>query len=116
MLVTTRITDDDLTPDSHCDSAIIRGWLDPNGAGLNPTSAAIRLSDSAVEQKLKKAIYKFPTEWEAATIDARWGWLKTQSTENPQPMTVEDFERLKAHITKLTFWPGGMGIDMEGTR
>ena len=105
------LINDDLTPDSHCDSAIIRGWLDPNGAGLNPTSAAVRLSDSAVAQKLKKAIYKFPTEWDAATIDARWGWLQTQSTENPQPMTVEDFERLKAHITKLTFWPGGMGID-----
>lgn len=106
-----KLINDDSTPDSHCNSPIIREWLDPNATGLTPTSAAVRLIEDGVVKKLKKAIYKFPTEWDAATIDARWGWLKTQSTENPHPMTVEDFDRLKAHISELAFWPGGMGID-----
>ena len=55
--------------------------------------------------------FKFPTEWDSGTIDARWGWLKTQSTENPTPMSATDFEQLRAHITALAFWPGGTLLD-----
>jgi predicted chitinase/murein DD-endopeptidase MepM/ murein hydrolase activator NlpD len=107
-----QLIDDAVGQDSRCDSALIRGWLDADGDGRNtPAEAEARLADTAIAAKLARTVCKFPTEWEAATIDARWGWLKTSTTENPQPLSDEDFEDLSAHITALAFWPGGMGID-----
>jgi predicted chitinase len=100
-----KIISDDTNTDSRCDSATIKAWLDISGDGrVDPIEATARLSDTAVANKLKQTICKFPTEWEIATIDARWGWLKTQSDENPTPLTEDDFTRLKAHITALCFW------------
>ena len=106
------LIDDSADGDSRCDSAAIRGWLDSDGNGkVSPAEARSRLSDNTVAPKLARAICKFPTEWNAATIDARWGWLKVQSDENPDPLSADDFDDLRKHITALAFWPGGMGID-----
>ena len=106
-----RLIDDAVGQDSRCDSAVIRGWLDVNNDGqVNPAEATAQLSNAAIAPKLARAICKFPSEWDAATIDARWGWLKSSTAENPQPLTSPDFELLRAHITALAFWPGGMGI------
>jgi predicted chitinase len=100
-----KIISDDTNVDSRCDSPTIKAWLDISGDGrVDPIEAAVRLSDAVVASKLKRTICKFPTEWQIATIDARWGWLKTQSDENPMPITEDDFTRLKAHITMLCFW------------
>ena len=106
------LIDDSADGDSRCDSTVIRGWLDSDGNGqVSPAEARSRLSDNTVAPKLARAICKFPTEWNAATIDARWGWLKIQSDENPDPLSADDFEDLRKHITALAFWPDGMGID-----
>lgn len=103
-----RLIDDSADQDSRCDSATIRGWLDSNGNGtIDPTEAATMQATPAVAAKLARCIAKFPTEWNAETIDQRWGWLKTSTLENPEPLTEEDFARLKAHLTKLAFWPSG---------
>jgi predicted chitinase len=100
-----KLIDDDTDTNSRCESPTIIGWLDTDHDGhVDPTEAASRLGDTAIREKLKKTICKFPTEWETATIDARWGWLKTQSLENPHPMDEASFGRLKAHITVLCFW------------
>ena len=102
-----RIINDDTDADNRCNSATIKSWLDISGDGrVDPIEATARLSDAAVADKLKKTICKFPTEWETATIDARWGWLKMQSDENPTPVTADDFTLLKTHITALCFWQG----------
>jgi Peptidase family M23 len=107
-----QLIDDAVGQDSRCDSALIRGWLDANSDGsVNPTEAQARLDQAEVAQKVSRTICKFPTEWDAATIDARWGWLKTSTPENPEPLNDESFEALRAHITALAFWPGGIGID-----
>jgi predicted chitinase len=99
------LVNDDTGTDSRCSSAIIRGWLDTNEDGkITKAEVTARLSVSSVVAKLKKSICKFPTEWEAATIDHRWSWLKTQSEENPTPITTDDFTRLQAHVTALCFW------------
>ena len=106
------LIDDSADGDSRCDSTVIRGWLDGDGNGqVSPAEARSRLSDNTVAPKLARAICKFPTEWNATTIDARWEWLKTQSDENSDPLSADDFEDLRKHITALAFWPGGMGID-----
>jgi hydroxyethylthiazole kinase len=106
------LIDDSADGNSRCDSAVIRGWLDSDGNGtVSAAEAQARMGDVTVAPKLAHAICKFPTEWDAATIDARWGWLKTQTDENPIPLSDEDFEALRKHITALTFWPGGLSID-----
>jgi hydroxyethylthiazole kinase len=60
--------------------------------------------------KLARTICKFPTEWDAASIDQRWGWLKTSTEENPHPFSDADFELLRTHIQALAFFPGGTGL------
>jgi hypothetical protein len=106
------LIDDSADGNSRCDSAVIRGWLDSDGSGtVSAAEAQSRMGDVTVAPKLAHAICKFPTEWNAATIDARWGWLKIQGDANPMPLNDEDFEALRRHITALTFWPGNMTID-----
>ena len=99
------LVDDSADQDSRMDSALIRGWLDTNGDGkVTPAEARAQLASAAVKEKLKRAICKMPTEWRAATIDARWGWLKTASAENPDKLSDADFAAFKAHVTALCFW------------
>lgn len=105
------LVDDSADQDSRCDSAIIKGWLDVNGDGkVTPAEALARMMNSSVAPKLAKAICKFPTEWNAPSFDRRLGWIKTSTIENPTPVDPASYERLRAHVTALAFWPGGMGL------
>jgi predicted chitinase len=97
------IIDDAGDSDSRCDSQLIMSWLGSNGGAVDPIQAAVGLADSAVEKKLGRSICKFPSEWNAATIDQRWRWLTVPAPANPQPMNDTDFAELKAHIAALCF-------------
>jgi predicted chitinase len=106
------LVDDSTDGNSRCDSAMIRSWLDGDGNGtVTAAEAQSKMGDGPTAAKLAHAVCKFPTEWNAATIEARWGWLKTQINENPTPLSTDEFEALKAHITALAFWPANMSID-----
>ncbi|MGM9486240.1 M23 family metallopeptidase [Ideonella sp. YS5] len=106
-----QLIDDSEDRDSRCDSPMLRAWLDVSGDGqIDPIEATTRLSDPALAPRLARTICKFPTEWDAATIDQRWGWLKTSSEENPKPFSDRDFELLRAHIRALAFFPGNTGL------
>lgn len=99
------LVDDSADLDSRCDSATIRGWLDTDGNGqIDPAEATARLGQTAIAAKMAKVICKTPTEWDDSTFDARWGWLKTQTAENPTPLPEDAFEALRAHFTALCFW------------
>ena len=99
------ITDDSSAPDNRLRSTVIRQWLDANGDGeLDANEVHEYLNSPSVKAKLKKVVCKFATEWRAATIAQRWGWLKTSTKENPEKLSEEDFEALKRHIEKLCFW------------
>lgn len=105
------LVDDSADQDSRCDSATIKSWLDVNGDGrVAPAEAVARMVTADVVPKLARAICKFPTEWNAASFDRRLGWIKTPTVENPNPVNETNFERLRAHVTALAFWPGGMGL------
>lgn len=100
-----KIIDDSEDRDSRCDSPVLRAMLDANGDGtVTADEARARLTDETLQLKLARAIVKFPTEWEAATIDQRWGWLMTSTPENPTPLSAADFALLRAHIQALCFW------------
>lgn len=105
------LVDDSADQDSRCDSATVKGWLDVNGDGkVAPAEALARMSMDNVAPKLARAICKFPTEWNASTFDQRLGWIKSSTVENPTPVDAANFERLRAHIAALAFWPGSMGL------
>ncbi|WP_287191407.1 hypothetical protein [Paraburkholderia sp.] len=99
------LIDDDATPDSLCDSPAIKRWLDLDGDGqVTYPEAKAALHNSDVQKRMAQAICRFPVEWSRQNIDARWGWLKSPHEALPVPLTVEEFERLKAHIEAVAFW------------
>lgn len=101
------LVDDSADQDSRCDSATVKGWLDVNGDGqVAPAEALARMGMDTVAPKLARAICKFPTEWNAASFDRRLGWIRTSTVENPNPVDEVNFERLRAHVAALAFWPG----------
>lgn len=83
-----RIFDDDLTAtDSRCDSDGIKTLLDIDGDHhVTPTERVARMSDETVRTKMRAAICAMPSEWDTSTLQARWGWLQTQTEENPEPL------------------------------
>ena len=100
-----QLVDDDTTPDSQCNSPIIQAMLDSNHDGQSDEQERMAaLNNSVIQQKLARTICKFPTEWEAATIDTRFSWLKSSSKILPDPLSDDDYSDLKAHIEKLCFW------------
>lgn len=107
------LVDDSADLDSRMDAAVIRRLLDADGDGIiTPEQARAQLGSAAIQTTLQHVICKTPTEWNAATIDARWGWLKTATPEHPDPLEEADFALLKAHISKLCFWAeANLGID-----
>ncbi|SOZ14414.1 conserved hypothetical protein [Cupriavidus taiwanensis] len=95
------------TQDGNClcnEPAILR-VADVNRDGsVDIHEAHSRLAAPEVKKFLRRLICKFPTEWEAATFDSRWGWLKTLNPANPNPMSNYQFARLRAHAEALAFW------------
>lgn len=100
------LIDDDAHGDSRCDSAMLHQMIyGTAAAGLQPSrqQATAQLNSLVVQAKLARTVCKFPSEWDASTIDQRWAWLKTQSDENPEPLNEEDYAELKAHVQALCF-------------
>lgn len=98
------LVDDSADRDSRCDSQAIRRMLDADGDGkvtLDELQARLRLD--AVRRKLDRTICRFPSEWDAATIDARWGWLRQPSPECPRPLDAADWAAFKAYAQALCF-------------
>lgn len=108
------LVDDSADGDSRMDSATIKGWLRGNdGDDLTIARAQTALSKPDVQARLRRTICKIPTEWEKASIDRRWGWLKEKSDVIAEPLTDEDFTRLRQHVEKLCFWEDAAG-QMDG--
>lgn len=87
-----RMVDDDTDNNSQCNSPLIAG-LQENG----------NLSDLC-----SRLVCHFPLEWNAATFDQRYTWLKTGSDDVPA-MSDEDYDRLKSHASALCFDTGELG-------
>lgn len=106
-----RLIDDSADQDSRCDPATILAWFDSNQNGhVDANEATAGFATATIRAKLEHTICKFPTEWSAATLDARWAWLKMSTEENPTPLTDEYFAKFKAHASALCFWDGVAGL------
>ncbi|MGK6325825.1 M23 family peptidase [Erwinia sp. DT-104] len=86
------IVDDDTDNNSQCNSPLI--------AALQESG---RLSDPS-----SRLVCHFPVEWNAATFDPRYAWLRTGSDDVPA-MSDEDYARLKSHASALCFDTGELG-------
>lgn len=96
------VDDDSAASDCKCDSPLIKKILGASGdQGSGPGDADAALSDVAVQAQLKKTVCKFPCEWEEATLEARWSWLKTTKADHPTPLTEKDYAEVMAHLKAL---------------
>ncbi|MFM0267802.1 hypothetical protein [Paraburkholderia sediminicola] len=101
------LIDDDTTATSLCTSPTIRHWLDLNGDGQITHDEAVQaLRAGSVQNRLSKAICKFPVEWskDESAIKARWGWVMKPSEALSTQLPSDDFDKLKKHIETLAFW------------
>ncbi|MFM0078194.1 hydroxyethylthiazole kinase [Paraburkholderia sediminicola] len=98
---------DDTTATSLCASPTIRHWLDLNGDGQITHDEAVQaLHANTVQNRLSKAICKFPVEWskDESAIRARWGWVTKPNEALSIELPSADFDTLKKHIETLAFW------------
>lgn len=70
-----------------------------------------RLSDVGNQEKLKRLICKFPTEWARDDFENRYGWLKRVAAGGP--MSEDDFKELEEHQKALAFWEEASLTDIE---
>lgn len=107
------LINDDPTPDSQCNSPALEKWIVGNtGKKLNKDALASAIADEKIQSKLSRTICKFPTEWEKAQLDTRYGWLKQKSDILDEPMTEEKYAEFKAYVEALCFWDeASIGID-----
>lgn len=61
------------------------------------------IEEESSKQKLKRCIFKFPSEWGKSDFETRYGWLLQESELGP-PMPKGDYEKLKAHQESMAFW------------
>ncbi|WP_427927776.1 peptidoglycan DD-metalloendopeptidase family protein [Acinetobacter guillouiae] len=100
-----RLFNDDPTPDSQCNSPLLKAWLDGNKDGKS-TNADLKnmLGDAEVKFRLSRTICQFPTEWSESLVETQYNWVTQKSDENPNPMTTADFTKFKKYIMDLSFW------------
>ncbi|MEO7067830.1 MAG: M23 family metallopeptidase [Rhodanobacter sp.] len=108
------LIDDDANNDSRCDSNTLIGLMlqgeDAAGDATSRHAKALAKAGSAeVQTRLARTICKFPTEWEKATVAARWQWLTKEIPRGTDRMAgpylkPEDFPRFNAHAEALCFW------------
>ncbi|MDM0045548.1 hypothetical protein QTH91_13730 [Variovorax dokdonensis] len=97
--------DDTSQEDQRCDSVELKRVIrDPKAAPESIRARVAltkRLSNTDVREKLKRAICKFPTEWDRSTIAQRYGWLKVdEEFKVEQGKPWDDFS---AHCEAISF-------------
>ena len=91
--------------DQRCQSPHLKQWIgDPLLEPVErykPENLSRRLGLAHVRKRLKRAICFFPTEWDQATIEARYGWARDpENTEST--LTDAHWKEFRAHAMALT--------------
>ncbi len=110
-----KLVEDDTNGDGRCQSQFIINLLGLPGV---PSKAEQRNECNAVvarpesQEKLKRLVCKFPSEWIRGAFETRFNWLR----DGDAPiMGADNFQRLRAHYEALAFWEDASltGIDSE---
>jgi predicted chitinase len=102
------VSDDTSSTDQRCDSANLKNLIrDPdakNTKRMEVPELASRLGNAAVQEKLKRAICKFPTEWDKATISARYNFVQELESFKAAKASGNDmWPKLEAHLKAISF-------------
>jgi predicted chitinase len=102
--------DDDPAPaDQRCDSlrmkTLIRDPDPKNDRRMEAVQLARRLGEVEVRKKLRRAICKFPSEWDQTSIEARYGWLETEDFKptDDDATSAQKWRRFVSHANALSF-------------
>ena len=102
--------DDDGSPtDQRCDSLHLKTLIrdpDPrNDRRMEPVQLARRLGEPTVRTKLRRAICRFPSEWDQSTIVARYSWLLTEDfkSTDDDATGAKKWERFVNHARAISF-------------
>lgn len=96
------LVDDDTDDNSRAESVLLRRIIKSAGdadGDLSRVELERRVGVPEVRTALSRCICKFPSEWNRDTIDARWGWLKSDPDYG---IVGDDWIKLHAHIEALT--------------
>lgn len=80
------LVDDDTTPDGQCNSA------------------TVKKSQEKQDADFARFICQFPLEWDFASFDTRFSWLRAPNASLPEPMNDESYAELKEHARALSFF------------
>jgi hypothetical protein len=97
-----KLIDDDTNADSRSDSPLLCKIIeDASNADDKLSRAELerQMSLPDVQMALRRTICKFPSEWNRDTVDARWGWLQTDSEFQ---LVGDDWTNFRDHIVALT--------------
>jgi hydroxyethylthiazole kinase len=61
-----------------------------------------RLRSAETQQRIKRLVCKFPSEWTSSDFDTRYGWLLKVADGGPMPQ--DQFDKIKIHQKELAFW------------
>ncbi|EYU13371.1 peptidase M23 [Photorhabdus aegyptia] len=87
-----QLIDDDSDSNSQCNSPTLLSQLN---------------AETEPQADLSYAICHFPFEWDSATVESRFNWLKLPNDALEGPMSEEDWNKFIAHVKALC-------IDMAG--
>jgi len=101
--------DDPTQTDQRCDSLRMKTLIrDPdrtNDRRMERAQLARRLGEPEVRHKLRRAICKFPSEWDQKDVEKRYGWLETEDfkSTDDDAMGAQKWERFVKHAKAVTF-------------
>jgi hypothetical protein len=102
--------DDDLRPtDQRCDSlrlkTLIRNPDPTDDRRMERAKLALRLGEPAVRTKLRRAICRFPSEWDQNTVVERYSWLLTEDFKptDDDATGAKKWERFVNHARAISF-------------
>jgi hypothetical protein len=103
-----RIYDQDRNGDSFCDSSALHELLDANkDKTLSVVERQGWVRNEAMVKGMRTAVCFMPSEWNAATLETRWAWLKKGSGKTDLPEDEkrgkDDFNLFMTHVKALCF-------------
>jgi hypothetical protein len=108
------LIDDDADGNSQADSPLLAELIrKASGAEgqLTRQELARALGTQKVRAVTDKSICKFPSEWNADTVDARWGWLQASKDHE---LTGSDWTNFRAHVITLGVPSGALPEALRG--
>ena len=99
------INDDNIAADSQCNSKTIDKIINiSNISNISFLQKVKSISnDVKVQNRLKRTVCNFPCEWEEATLETRWHWIKIKTYDNFKPYTKEEYKNFISHLKALCF-------------